>query len=371
MKGVPVKSLAVVFAFAALTVTAARSATADEGLGEAVPIATSPIVVGETLRIPSRRLGEEREIRVYLPDSYAGSSERYPVIYALDGEGTGSLTANAVKFMAGYPAIPQMPESIVVGIVNTQRNRDMPVPQSYGKGGEARFLAFLADELIPVINRRYRTQPLRILLGHSQGGLFANYALTARPSAFQWYLVMDAPLSGFHDAVPIMKKTRSVITSSSAVRLVSIENAYGWKKDWTALVEGVPESFYGQQVELPNGTHETMAYEGVHQGLGRLFHDYAPDDIINDVKGISMLPELEERYRALWAAYGYQVNVPRQVLLTAAAQNTAMRYGPEAVELIQRAVALYGESPATMQFTPRSMPKGEVVQRKTEKASLS
>ncbi|HVQ39440.1 MAG TPA: hypothetical protein VMS31_18015 [Pyrinomonadaceae bacterium] len=37
--------------------------------------------------------------------------------------------------MTGYSAIPQMPEALVVAVTNTDRNRDMPVPQSYGKGG--------------------------------------------------------------------------------------------------------------------------------------------------------------------------------------------------------------------------------------------
>src|SRR5215475_12388526 len=70
-----------------------------------------PITIGETLRIASKKLNETREIRVYPPDSYATSKRRYPVIYTLDGEGTGPIAANAVRFMTGYSAIPQMPEA--------------------------------------------------------------------------------------------------------------------------------------------------------------------------------------------------------------------------------------------------------------------
>ena len=46
-----------------------------------------PITVGETLRINSKRMNEEREVRVYFPSSYANTKQNYPVIYALDGEG--------------------------------------------------------------------------------------------------------------------------------------------------------------------------------------------------------------------------------------------------------------------------------------------
>jgi hypothetical protein len=307
-----------------------------------------PIVVGETLRLHSRRLGEERVIDVYLPPSYTRSKQRYPVIYALDGEGTGSVTANAMEFMTGYSLIPQMPEALIIGVANTNRNRDMPIPQEYGKGGEENLLAFLADELIPIIEQRYRTQPLRILLGHSQGGLFTHYALTARPTVFQWYLSIDAPLAGFPAANPIMEKVKTVIGAPPNYRgrLVTIENLYGWKKEWTSLIAAAPKTFYGEQVEIKDETHETMAYKAIYEGLKRLFHDYAPN-IVKDTRGIYTLTTLEEMYQALSKDYGYQVDIPKQLLLASASRNSSMQYGAEAVELIKRAEALYGESPTT------------------------
>jgi uncharacterized protein len=365
------KLCVVVFAFLALTgvsTLSMQSATASQGQDKAAQVAGTPIIVGETLRIKSKRLGEEREISIYLPLSYANSKQRYPVIYALDGEGTGPITANAVQFMTGYSAIPQMPEALVVGVTNTDRNRDMPVPQEYGKGGEDNFLAFLADELIPAIEQRYRTQPLRILLGHSQGGLFANYTLTARPTVFQWYLSMDAPLAGFADVKPLMEKAKTVIikTPNYHGRLVSIENLYGWKKEWLSLIEAMPKSFYGEQVEIKDETHETMAYKGIYEGLKRLFHDYAPN-IIRDNKGIYTLPGLEEMYKGLSQAYGYQVDIPKQLLLASAAENTGMQYGAEAIELIKHAVALYGESPTTK----RLMAEAEEATRKGRDTRLA
>jgi uncharacterized protein len=326
----------------------APTASGHQRQDSAPQVPGTPITIGEVVRIKSRRSGEDREIQIYLPASYANSRQRFPVIYALDGEGTGLVVANSVRFMTGYSTIPQMPEVIVVAVTNTDRNRDMPVPQQYGKGGEDNFLAYLADELIPAIEQRYRTQPLRILTGHSQGGLFANYALTARPTVFQWYLLMDAPLAGFLDVKPLMDKTRTVITKNPNYhgRLVTIENLYGWGKEWASLAGAAPKGFYGEQVEIKNESHETMVYLGIYEGLKRLFHDYAPN-IIRDNKKIYTLPALDDRYKALSQAYGYQVDIPKQLLLTSASQNLAMQYGTEAVELVKRAVALYGESATT------------------------
>jgi hypothetical protein len=339
----------VLFALMLSTASYVQSASVNQRHDKMMQAASTPITVGETIRIYSKSLSEEREIRVYLPSSYAHSKQRYPVIYTLDGGSTGPVTASAVRFMTGASEIPQMPEALVVAVPNTDRDRDMPGPQEYGAGGEQNFLAFLADELIPVIERRYRTQPLRVVIGHSAGGLFVHYALTARPTVFQWYLPMDAPLFG--PVRPILEKVRMLITRDPRYRgrLVTIENNYGWQKDWQPLIEASPKSFYGARVEIKDETHETMVYKGIYEGLKRLFHDFAPD--VKDAK----LAELEAKYKALSEAYGYQVDIPQQVLLRSATRNAMQRYGAEAVKLVQRAMALYGASAATK----RSMAEAE------------
>ena len=81
---------------------------------------------GESLKLSSKSLGEDRELLVYLPASYSTSPGRqYPVIFAFDGGGTAPVAAGAQSFMTGYSSIPQIPEAIVVGVVNANRNRDM------------------------------------------------------------------------------------------------------------------------------------------------------------------------------------------------------------------------------------------------------
>jgi enterochelin esterase-like enzyme len=179
------------------------------------------IVNGEVVHLRSAALGEDRTIDVYLPSSYETSRKLYPVVYALDGGGIGPVTASTSWFLSGYVTLPRMPEVLVVAVRNTDRNRDMPVPEAYGRGGEERFLKFLADELAPFIDARYRTQLLRILLGHSQGGTFAHYALATRPRVFPWILALDAPL--FRDAHAIAEKIRTSVAADSEFhgRLVS------------------------------------------------------------------------------------------------------------------------------------------------------
>ena len=100
-----------------------------------------------------------------------------------------------------------MSEMIVVGITNTDRTRDLSpthVTTTVGggntalqfptSGGADKFLKFIETELIPEIEKRYRTQPYRILAGHSLGGLFAIHAMLSRPDVFQSYIAVSPAL---------------------------------------------------------------------------------------------------------------------------------------------------------------------------------
>jgi predicted alpha/beta superfamily hydrolase len=142
----------------------------------------------------SEVLGEDREAIVHLPESYVREpGRRYPVIYVLDGSSQDGHTARSAALMARIGA---MPEVIVVGLPNvsgTGRQRDYTPPfmaqdleqPDSPRGAADRFLAFLGAELIPTIERDYRTAPFRMLAGHSRGALLVAYSLMADPPLFQ------------------------------------------------------------------------------------------------------------------------------------------------------------------------------------------
>jgi len=143
--------------------------------------------------LPSKVLGEDREVIVHLPESYMREPERrYPVIYVLDGSSQDGHTAQSAALMA---RIGVMPELIVVGLPNIsgegrQRDytppfmvQDLEAPDS-PMGDADRFLSFLKTELIPKIESEYRTAPFRMLAGHSRGGLLVSYSLLADPQLF-------------------------------------------------------------------------------------------------------------------------------------------------------------------------------------------
>lgn len=79
------------------------------------------------------------------------------------------------------------------------------------KGAGDRFLAFLKNELLPDTDRRYRTTPVRMLMGHSRGGLLAAYSLMAEPGLFQARFVHSAPVWRY-DAIVVTKLSEYLAT---------------------------------------------------------------------------------------------------------------------------------------------------------------
>jgi hypothetical protein len=160
----------------------------------AAPADDARITIGTRATLRSTILGEERPYLVYTPPGYDAGDQRYPVIYLLDGDAHFHHATGIAEFLS---AENRMPPAIVVGIANTDRSRDLTPtrqPEPASSGGADRFLEFLASELIPRIERDYRTAGLRILAGHSFGGLFAVHALISRPELFDLHIAASPSL---------------------------------------------------------------------------------------------------------------------------------------------------------------------------------
>lgn len=165
---------------------------------------SSSVVIGKIITLKSNVLGESRIIRLYTPEDYSSSTSAYPVLYLIDGDAHFSHISGLVSFLSSIGKISEM---IVVGIDNTDRIRDLtpthniigydgkPDSNSYAStGGSERFFKFINEELIPFVEKNYRTQPFKILSGHSHGGLFTIFALLEHPQTFNAYISMSPSL---------------------------------------------------------------------------------------------------------------------------------------------------------------------------------
>jgi predicted alpha/beta superfamily hydrolase/glyoxylase-like metal-dependent hydrolase (beta-lactamase superfamily II) len=153
--------------------------------------------------LKSKFVDQTYEIDISLPKDYKQETARYPVLYVLDAEYNFGCVAYIVRRLIRNGDIPKI---LVVGVAyNTteddfylKRERDCTPPSEvHGSrsGGAENFIRFFEDELIPTIDRDYRTIPGdRTIVGHSIGGLFGTYALFTHPDLFAKYLIVSPSL---------------------------------------------------------------------------------------------------------------------------------------------------------------------------------
>jgi predicted alpha/beta superfamily hydrolase len=154
--------------------------------------------------IRSEILNEGRTVFVYVPDTYeseAARQKRYPVLYLLDGRAYFDATVGITHHLGSWnSAVQAIPDLIVVAIQNTKRTRDMTPTHmaegvySSGSGGAAAFRSFLESELMPAVDKRFRTSRERILVGHSLAGLFVLDTFLEKPALFDAYIASDPSL---------------------------------------------------------------------------------------------------------------------------------------------------------------------------------
>ncbi len=161
---------------------------------------TKPLSIGEIRVLRSTVLKEDRTLNIYLPATY-DTSKTYPVIYVLDGSMNEDFlhVTGLVQF---FNMTFSMPDCIIVGIANVDRRRDFSFPTEIKElktkypttGHSEAFIRFMETELLPFINKQYKTNNTRYLIGQSLGGLLATEILLKKSALFSHYLIVSPSL---------------------------------------------------------------------------------------------------------------------------------------------------------------------------------
>ena len=139
--------------------------------------------------VPSRDGSRSHACRVYLPPGYAENTlQRFPVAYMQDGhnlffpqEAAQGQTWRVRETLERLTTMNQTTEMIVVGVQPEDRMED------YTKPGYEAYGRFLAHDLKPLVDSRYRTLPeasSTAVIGSSLGGVVSMYLAWEHPSVF-------------------------------------------------------------------------------------------------------------------------------------------------------------------------------------------
>lgn len=310
--------------------------------------ANNSITIGETRTLRSSVLNEDRPLMVYLPPGYNQSTAKYPVLYLLDAETQFLHVSGIVEFLSRNNEAPPM---IVVGVANTNRTRDLTPPTKVdttlaGAGGGDVFLKFLETELIPYVEKNFRTDPYKILVGHSFGGLLAVHTFMTKTKLFNAY-VSISPYLVWNDQYH-SKHLQSFLAGNPSLKsflYLTMGNEGGNMlssiKEFTAiLARNAPKELQWKFVHMEDETHGSIHHLTTYNAFSLLYNGWR---LPNDLTTLG-LEGLERHYKTVSEKYQYTVQVPEAPVNNLGYQYINQKKLAEALAAFRYNVKHYPES---------------------------
>jgi predicted alpha/beta superfamily hydrolase len=310
------------------------------------------------ITIKSAVLGEDRTILVRTPAGYDTNKLSYPVLYMTDGDAHINHTSSTIDFLTQNG---RMPDLIVVGVVNTDRTRDLTPTKSTNKnaagqlqfptsGGADNFLKFFETELIPEIEKQYRVQPYRIFAGHSFGGLFAIHALITKPGLFNSYVAVSPSLQWENDSE--LKRAEDFFKNQKELKVTlfaSIGNEPGgigqdFDKFKELLSQTNIKDFEWQAERFADEDHGSVVLRSHYFGLRKVYEGWqGPRDpksgaVLGGLKGA------DAHYAKLSDRFGYKIPTPENLINQIGYQFLADGKSEEAIGAFKTNVERYPDS---------------------------
>ena len=265
--------------------------------------------------IRSYKLGQTRQLKVQLPRNYDTNTEKkYPILVVLDGDYLFEPIAGMADYFSYWG---EMPEVIVVGVVQDETREDDTfyddVNSLPSKSGVS-FFEFLGIEMMPWLDKKYRTTSFRIVAGHNVTANFLNFYLMKDHPLFQGYISLSPDLSPEMDTrleaqlTKIKQKTfYSLATGSEDVKSLR-RGAMALDGKLDAISN--PNLIYRFD-HFRGATHYSLVGNAIPSALENIFSKYRPiskndyKEVLLEMAG-SPYDYLVEKYASIKELYGLE-----------------------------------------------------------------
>lgn len=270
----------------------------------------------------SKDLNEEREITIRLPKSYnTDTSKKYPLIILLDGD----YLFDPFYGLANYASYwDDIPEVIIVGISqnkNGERERDSFYNDSSGLPDDtgASFYDFIGTELLPYIDKKYRTAPFKIIAGHDITASFLNFFLYKDIPLFNAYISLSPDLAlKMTERVPLRLKALQTLQQPLFYYLATADNdVKKFQENSKVLNESIKtidNPILNYRFKEFGGTHYSFVLSAIPDALYYIFETYQPITTTEYLEKISILngnyvDYLVKKYDAIEKTLGTKIPI--------------------------------------------------------------
>ena len=269
-----------VFTNALLPVVAAS----QTAVGQSFP----PVVIkgSETRTLKSEETGRNYDLYIRRAGS-AAPGKKVPVLYLLDGQWDFKLLDSV---WGGLYYDKFVPDIVIVGITYSGENPNFDELRAMdytptrniavkGSGDAPRFLAFLKNKVMPLVESNYGGDPgKRILMGSSYGGLFTLYAMLTEPALFYGYVAASPAVSYDNNFLFALEKkyaeTRKSLPARAFISVGDQEQLTQPVKGFIQVITGRGYTGFRTETRVIEGErHAGNKPEAFNRGLRFVFQD--------------------------------------------------------------------------------------------------
>ncbi len=321
----------------------------------------------EPVVLPSKFASHDLKFNVYLPDGYKHEPDkRYPVFYTTAGGSRINVLREQIAWLShvGFGALPKV-IIVTVPYIEVETDMDPKYISASGINSDLTIEA-LTNEVMPYINKAYKTYPFKIIEGFSSSGNFPLYVLVNKPELFNAYisvspaLVLDKSelLAKFDErlASPDYKNKSLYLSLGSFTN-----NAPLFKQLKQSLNKYAHKGFAWQAEDFRTDNYMTGPMLGVSKAVQKLFSDRGPTDMAqfktSGIKGVLAY------YDNLKVKYGYELSSTNVLMDLSNMQIQDKQYN-EAIKTLEFVVA---QSPQDAYYLTR-LAKAQLAAKKNKAA---
>lgn len=268
----------------------------------------------------SSKLGDERQIKIQLPRGYGYNEDKsYPLFIVLDGDYLFEAVAGNVDY---YSYWEDMPQSIVVGVNQIDKRFDdcmyseqNSLPIETG----AAFFEFIGMELIPYIEKTYRTGSFKVAVGHGETANFINYFLLKPQPIFKGYVSVSPELAP--NMLDYLPEVLGKVDSKLFYYLANTNNDPSSIKEMTKVLNTdilaiENENLFYNFDSFDGPSHYSVPTHAIPNAIENIFQVFQPiskkeyKDVILELE-ISPVTYLQEKYQTIYELFG----IDKQILI--------------------------------------------------------
>lgn len=270
-----------------------------------------------TESIPSKKLEEERTFTVSLPPSYEFDVEKkFPVLVLLDGEYLLNPFEGILKYGNYWDDLPEM----IIVAVNQNYDEKRFDDSNYDGSGfpvekGAKFFEFIGFELLPYLEKKYRTLPFRVIAGHDATAAFINFYLYKEDPVFNGYISLAAELAPQMEKrlAESLETTTKPIYYYHAIGQGDLVDIINGAKVLDKNISAIPNKTFAYQFDqFKKASHYSLVAQAIPQALYFIFEGYQPISMMEFKEKIATLDKgytqyLIDKYTKLEEKFGLKL----------------------------------------------------------------